>query len=68
MASQSNVLAVTLVAELLRQALAVQSAIIQAEAENRELTRVELNALTKRMDDADAELDAEISAAERENR
>jgi hypothetical protein len=68
MNAQGNALGVALFAELFRQALAVQSAVIQANAENRELTRIELDALTKRMDDADASLDAEIAKAEAEGR
>lgn len=62
------VTAVSLVAELLRQALAIQQLIRQAQEENRDLTAMELQAVVERDDVARAALALAIAKAKEEGR
>lgn len=64
----SNAAAIALLAELLRQAMAVSQLVMRANAENRELAKEELDAVIARADQSEANLDDAIRRAEAEGR
>lgn len=63
-----NATGVALIAELLRQAIAVSELVARANIEGRELAKEELDAVVARADESEARRDEAISRAEAEGR
>jgi hypothetical protein len=63
-----NAAGVALVAELLRQAIAVSQLVAQANAEGRELAKEELDSVVARADQSEIDRDAAIERAKAEGR
>lgn len=66
--SQNLALGLNALTELLRQGLAVSQLVAQSNAENRQLQKAELDAVTRRADESEIRRDEAIVRAEEEGR